>query len=304
MEQGDQLTNLQKVALEGEVAYTVSTASHDAEIKLRIYYLLKETSDELKPFFIEAFKEAVTFDRAAIDKLYYETLNNEVPVWLWIEGAIADIKESVRLMDSGMSNSLSIDKQREKKKIAESAFVQFARKTLLVSPDATEQLLNNILEDNELSFLHTSAFYLRSCCEEIRDCGTVQDKIPERIMNCRFSLRNLLSVHTEMNVLSSSTKKESHIAEDEEVIHVARIEIDHDMTEEEISKLISQKLKQQPRFKYVVKKIFKDTQISTNIRSCDTMKEAIEFIREITEQYPELKSTSKFMISKERTDER
>lgn len=314
---GEELTNIQKVAIEGEVAYAVSTAGHDADIKYRIYCILKEVEEEFKPFLIQAFKEATTFNESVVDKIYFETLNNNVPVWLWAEKVIADIKEAIRLMDMSLGSRLSIDKREAKKRIAESSFINFAKKALLISTEAAEYLFNEILNDIELSFIHTSCFYLRSCCEEIRDTGTVQDKVPEDLMECQFDIRDMLSFRTvteAFSILDMKPKRKSYKTKKrkEKVIKTESIDITPDMTEEEISELISQRIMktfkglssvetpETAHFKYVVNKVFNNTQISTTIRVCETMKEAEEFIAKIEREYPELQQTCKFFISKEK----
>ena len=63
------LTYLQKVALKGEIAFALSTAAHNTEIKLRTYLFLKEVGAELRPFILECIKEAVTFDESEIDRI-------------------------------------------------------------------------------------------------------------------------------------------------------------------------------------------------------------------------------------------
>lgn len=312
---GDNLTNLQRVALKGEVAYAVSTAPHDGDVKFRIYTILREIEEEYKPFLIEAFKEAVTFDEDIIDKLYLETLTNKVPVWLWVEKAIADMKEALRLTEITTMGRASVNKSEERKKIIESAFINFARKALMISPDASEQLFDKILDDYDLSFLHTSCFYLKSSCEEMRDSGKVEDKVPEDLMECCFDIRDMLSLRIETEALKmfNEEKPRRPKKKSKRVIKAESIDITPDMTEDEISELINKKvfavfrglipdeLKNQ-KFKYVVNKVFNNTQISTTIRVCDTREEAEEFIAKIKKEYPELQNTCDFFISKEKKD--
>ena len=313
---GDNLTNLQKVALKGEVAYAVSTATHDSEIKYRIYAILKDIEEEYKLFLLEAFKEAVTFDEEIVDRLYLETLSNRVPVWLWVEKAKDDIKEALRLTELTSTSKTSIDKLEEKKKIIESAFVNFARGALLISPDAAEQLFDEILSDPDLDFLHVSCFYLRSSCEEVRDSGRVEDKIPEELMNCHFDIRDMLNFRVEsegLELLNKGRDIRRVIKKPKKVIKAEAIDITPDMTEDEISELINKKvfsvfkelINEEPKeqkFKYIVNKVFTNTQISTTIRVCDTREEAEKFIEKIKKEYPELQHTCDFFISKERKD--
>lgn len=310
---GSNLTNLQRVALRGEVAYTVSTATHNAEIKYRIYTILKEVEDEYKPFLIEAFKEAVTFDEGIVDRLYLETLTNEVPVWLWIEKVIADIKESLFLTETTGVCRVSINKVEERKKILESSFLNFARQALMTDVDASEQLFEEVMNDNDLSFLHTSCFYLKSCCSEVRDSGTVQDRIPEELMDCHFDIRDMLSLKLETEALEmfNRGKPKSRVVKDKKV-KTEKIFVPSDISDEELRELINKKIlaafadipDEEPRknFKYIVTKVFNNTNISTTIRVCDTREEAEQFVEKIKREYPELQETCEFYISKEKRD--
>lgn len=311
---GDNLTNLQRVALRGEVAYAVSTAVHDSDIKYRIYAILKDIEEENKPFLVEAFKEAVTFDENIVDKLYLETLTNKVPVWLWVEKAMADMKEALRLTEVTSMSRTSVNKSEERKKIIESAFVNFARKALMISPDASEQLFDEILNDYDLSFLHTSCFYLKSSCEEMRNSGKVEDHISEDLMDCHFDIRDMLNFRVESEALKLLNEEKSNYKikkKPERVIKVESVDITPDMTEAEILELINKKIfsvfkglvneePKQQKFKYVVNKVFNDTQISTVIRVCNTREEAEKFIEKIKKEYPELQSTCDFFISREK----
>lgn len=311
------LTNLQEVAINGEIASIISTSVHNADIKYRIYYILKEIDEELKPFFMNGFKNIVTFNDNIIDQIYLETLHGTVPVWLWIEKTIMDIKEAMRLMDTTISSTLSINKKSSKEQIIESAFVVFSRKALFISVEASEQLFDKILNDVDLDFLHTTCFYLKSCCEEVRDMGTVQDKIPEEIMKCQFDIRDVMNFVIEFKALKKISKKKrknytKKKPKVEKIVTTEQINITPDMTEEEMSELINKKimeafhglisapLQETTQLKYVVNKVFNNTQISTSIRTCKTRKEAEEFIKQIKEKYPELQKTCKFFISEEK----
>lgn len=315
MEFQDGLTNLQKVALGGEVAFTICTAAHDAEVKYRIYMIFKEVEEEYKEILIQSFKEAVTFDENIVDQLYLESLTNKVPVWLWIEKNIEDLKESIKLAESTPSR-LSTDRIDGRKKLVESAFICFARKALLISPDASEQLFDTILDTDELDFLHTSCFYLKSCCKEVRDSGRVQDEVPDELMECSFDIRDMLSLRLEteaLHLINQETPKRRRPRPPKKEV----IQIETNLTEDEISELLSKKImetfkgvtkpiKRKPpqHFQYVVNKVFTNTNISTSIRTCKTRKEAEEFIELIKKEYPELTDTCDFFISKEKRNGR
>jgi hypothetical protein len=314
MDLGEELSNIQRVALEGEVSYVISTSIHDADMKYRIYCIFRETEGSYREYLLRCFKETTTFNEEEINKIYFEAISDKVPVWIWSEKVIADIKESVRLAELSVGSKLSVDKKEAKKKIAESAFVNFIKKAFLISVDATEQLLNDILEDPDLSFLHTSAFFLRSSCEEVRDAGNVQDKVSEEIMHCHYDIKDIMNFRVlseAFNILNEKEllKREKPV---KSKIRKTTINITPDMTEEEISELISNKVLStfkelsgsKSKLKYVVNKVFNDTQISTTIRTCNTREEAEKFIEKIKKEYPDLTSTCEFFISEEKEDSR
>lgn len=112
----ENLTDLQRAALQGEVAYVLSTCAHDADIKYRIYLVLKEVEKDYVPLLMDAFKQSVKFDESIVDKIYLETLSGKTPVWIWIEKSIADLKEALKLASTNTTIQLSIDKEEERKK--------------------------------------------------------------------------------------------------------------------------------------------------------------------------------------------
>ena len=71
----EKLTSIQQIALEGEIALALSSSKHDADIKLRIYYILKELrkSEEFKPAVLKIIRNAVTFDSSIVDRLNLES---------------------------------------------------------------------------------------------------------------------------------------------------------------------------------------------------------------------------------------
>ena len=55
---------------------------------------------------------------------------------------------------------------------------------------------------------------------------------------------------------------------------------------------------------YVVKKVFTDSGLSTDIRTCQTKKEALNFVKKIIKEYPELTNTCEFQIHTEKRNEK
>ena len=330
------LTYLQKASLKGEVAYAVSTCSHDADIKYRLYLILKEVEDNFKPFIIEAFKEAVTFDEEIIDRIYLETLTDKVPVWLWIEKVMADIEVSIKLGDTGsLGAKLSINKINERKKIVESAFISFGRTAILINPSYAEELFNAILENKNLDFLSTSCFYLKSLCKNALEKIT-EIKTKGNIMELEFDLKEILRISEETMTLEelqkNPLKKRQHMnpqlnnnnkGNSKQPLENRTIIIEGKITPNELSEYISQRvielfdgMTEHPvnhthgfndetknpnrQIKYVVEKVYHNSNLKTDIRECKTEKEAVEFIKKIREEYPELKGTCDFIIRKEK----
>ncbi len=324
----ENLTYLQKVALKGEIGFALSTSAHDAEMKFRTYLILREVEDQFKPFIIECIKESVTFDESIVDRLYLEVLNNSVPTWLWIEEVIADIKLHLLSADNGYSmltgSKLSINRAQERKNLIESAFILFARETVIISPAAAEQLIESILNDYDLEFLHNACFYLRSCCAELRQIkGARADEIPEEIMSCLFDIKKTLSFSMEtkaLKALSKAEKKESRYQKltkqtlptsdnTPSISESSPLIIEGTITHDELSKYISDKIAElfegangtssSPDKVYVVKKVFTDSGLTTDIRECRTEEEAIDFIKKIIREYPELTNVCEFKVCAE-----
>lgn len=324
----ENLTYLQKVAIKGEIGFALSTSAHNAEMKFRTYLMLREVEDKYKPFIIECIKEAITFDESIIDRIYLEVISNTVPVWLWVEEAIADIKLHLVMADAGLAGitgtRLGINKVQERKNLIESAFIMFAREAIILSPDAAEQLLEEVVNDYDLDFLHNACFYLKDCCAEIRTIKK-STEIPDELMSCMFDIKKTLSFIVETKSLSALNKAEKKsryqkitkqplpTQEPSDEVFVGNITVDAGtITHEELSNYISEKIaelfdgsankKVTPPSSdtvYVVKKVFTDSGLSTDIRICRTEEEAINFVKKIVREYPELANTCEFQVHTE-----
>ena len=97
MEKRDNLTQLQKIALEGEVSKALITARHNPEVLYRLYILLTKAPQDITPTIIEIFKEIVDIKEELVDRVVLEVSSGRLPMWLWIDRVIADIKLSISL---------------------------------------------------------------------------------------------------------------------------------------------------------------------------------------------------------------
>ena len=327
----ENLTYLQKVALKGEIGFALSTSAHDAEIKFRTYLILKEVNKKYKPFVIDCIKDSATFDETIIDKICLEIANGTVPVWLWVDEVISDIKLHLSIPDTGSTltgSKLSINRMTERKNIIESAFLYFAREALMISTSASESLFDEILNDYDLEFLHGACFYLKSCIPEI-EALKKQDEVPEKLLSCQFDIRKTLSFVVESKALSLIDKKDSYHEEStiptppEKRNYNGNFEVSGNFTvsnsvpRENVSGYISKKITEllagdpvnpsQPTSHdtiFIVKKVFTDSGISTDICTRGTYEEAVNFIEKIKKEYPELLNTCKFEIYMEKDNGR
>ena len=93
----DNLTQLQKIAIEGEVAQALYTAIHDEDVLYRLYVILKKTPKELGYYVLEVMRNLTSIKEEKLYKVIAEVSSDEFPLWIWINKVIADIKFSLGL---------------------------------------------------------------------------------------------------------------------------------------------------------------------------------------------------------------
>lgn len=326
----ENLTYLQKVALRGEIAFALSTSAHTTEMKYRVYLILKEVDEIYRPLILDCVKEAVTFDESIIDCIYLEVLNDTVPVWLWVEEAIADIKMHLTIAEPTFSmltgSKLSLNKKTERKNIIESAFIMFVREAMMISPEAAEQLLDQVSNDYDLEFLQKACLYLREGWSEIMNLKKERDlnDAPDELMSCLFNIKRMLSFAIETKSLNNIKKRSKNYqkitnqplpTEDTQrnIVIQGNFTVDNAITHEQLSQYISDKIaelfegpssspsKTSPsNTVYVVRKVFTDSGLYTDIRTCTTEEEAVNFVKKIVREYPELTNICEFQVHTEK----
>ena len=327
----ENLTDLQKIALRGQVARVLLASTHDAELKVNIYRMLFECDRNL---FFEAIKEAVTLDEEILNRIYFEVINKSVPIDLWIDSVIEDIKWMINPYTYPIVNTkTSIDKTKEKQNMLKSMFIRFIRELVLVSPDAVEMLLNKIQENDKFEFLHSSCIYLKDCCNQIKSSKYYSpDNITSDIFRYNLNMVEPLSLGEETAKITeipkttkrtrkSKEKPEWKVKEETEqprgIIQITKIDLGghtrgSEINEEDIPNFPTEELQRlidylipiknvsQGKVTYVVQKTFKNTGITTDIKQCDSEEEAEEFIEEMSKQCPE---TCKLIICKKIIEE-
>ena len=320
----ENLTNLQKIALKGQIARLLLASIHDADLKVNIYRMLLECDKQYRGLFFEAIKESVKLDEETLNRIYFEVLNKSTPVYLWIECVIEDIKWMTNPYNTLTALSkISIDKAKEKQNMLTSMFIRFVRNVILASPDAVELLLKAIQEDTKLEFLYPSCVYLQDCLQEVKNSEFYSsDNISDEIFKYSLNMAEPLSLAEETSKLTSSFNnrktKKSNYETPKSIIQITKIDLgnySHELSEEmpsdfpkeELQKLIDYlippKEKSHEKVSYVVQKAFKNTNIKEDLRQCDTEEEAEKYIEEINEKDPDLQRTCEFKICKKIIEE-
>ena len=142
----------QKIAIEGEVAYMLSSATHKEEMLYNMYLMLHNVKPIYRPFYIRAMKEALDeSDRFEVDRISMQLELGEVPTFLWINRTKADIKHFLNSSDFavGIAPWLPLNTKVVKEQILKSAFFRFLKKSFVVCPLSTKMLCDNIIEECE-----------------------------------------------------------------------------------------------------------------------------------------------------------
>ena len=320
----ENLTQLQKIALEGEIAKVISIARHDYEILYRYYVLLKNSPKEMLVYLKEIFRDLVDIKQSLLDKVAMEALLDEPPIWLWINRTVADIKLAMTMACADQIGEISADKKAMQKKIMKSVFISFCRKVSIMSPTSCVQLCRHIIDEEaiELGFLEDACFTLIEQVSELPK----DEKVRPEIMNMNIDLRDIMSFRMETEVLEKLSQMplvinspeeaekefEKTLEPEEGQAQVTFVNltsdgkpvsqtfsISQDNVAEGLSAKIAEILNEQLKTKKAMKQekweVFKDYRgYETSLRTFNSEKEADEFISHIEAEFPELKNSCTF----------
>lgn len=282
----NELNAIQKIALEGEIAYIISTSNHTAEIIFRIYSTLKGLDEKYQKYTFDCFKRLTNLPETTYFMLQAELGVDKTPVWIWVNKCIEDLKMCLSISESSSEgNVICADKKELKKKIIKSAFMMFCKNCMIEAVSPVRDLCLKIMEDNLLSFLHEACFILLT---EIRELEETEDNkelcSPEKgikkVFMQAFDIRNFLSFQMEMSFteemdkLIEDTKKSKQI---------------NKTTNKTTNKSITVRNKNSKTF-YAVKKTFNESGISNTLQCFKSKKDAEQFITEIYANFPDLKN--------------
>lgn len=313
------LTYLQKVALDGEIAFAIATSNHDDEVILRMYSILTSVEKEEYPYILDSFEELSNIPVEKIQRVRAEIALGRVPVWIWENKVISDLKECIKLSDSNPNQSSTSANQKTLKfKLIESAFIFFIRKITMLSPYISKNTCLRVLNENDLRCLHQACSYL---LEEIKEFPLeirVTKETFKKLLEEHFDLRDTLSYKIEtkaLNMLLAQEKNKNQIKttthENFKIKSIKNIEDKKPVVEQkntfeaafneliqtdEIFQAIFQTKNTQKPKEYIVKKIFKSSGKEATLETFRTKKEAESFIKDIITNMPELLQTCTFVI--------
>ena len=333
----DNLTQLQKVAVEGEVAKAYSTATHDSEVLYRLYTILKNAPKDITPYVIGITKDLTGIKEELLDKVVLETLAEEPPLWLWIDKTVADIKLSIKLATAnGMVCEAEIDKKELQRKMVRSAFIGFVRRVALVCTKAARDLCQYIIDEEpiELDFLADVCFALIGEISELPPVEQMQDSV----FHTEFDIRNMLSYRIETEIIEKRKKREEeealqqqaqdisdqmdkvideavvapvadkHNDEIDATVYAVKMPAnsDNNFIVEAVNKVMKQILDEQLKTdkamktkaeKYAVVKEYENS-VSTTLKAFDTEAEAESYKEKIESSFPELMKSCKLKVKK------
>ena len=314
MKENDKLTYMQQVALEGEVAYAVSTALHNEELKVRIYLILKEVREDLRGFCIEAIRKMTKFPEGELEKVLWELTQEEVPLWLWVDKYIADIKFGIFKgeLTNTPENKLSIDKKEAKLSLIKSAFNRSIREISICCSTAARELLTRVLGEDELEFLHPSCVFCLQELQSLEELRPPKSRIPSTIFDMNFDIKSLLSFVMETEALERATKTSEKVADkaknliekakkaDKEGFIEALDEVISSVIGETIEELADKENnaseKGNGKTRYIVMKRFNQSNLQIPLQDFATRSEALVFVDELIKNFPELKKVCVFDI--------
>ena len=324
----ENLTQAQKIAIEGEVAKALVTAKHNAEILYRLYTIMKSAPKDVAVYVIEAAKKVLSIDEVKLNRVLLEACTDDYPYWIWIERTVQDLKLSLTLaIADGMLCNSDIDKKLAQQMILKSAFVYYCRSISVVSPEAALRLCRYILDEEpvNLGFLSEVCF---SLIHDISGLENKDKKLPENIFHSSFDIKDMLSFSVETKILSDLDKMEKKptrkrkskstdnlqlklepIETNSDSIKAFKIEAPLNGSSKEIAdtvndliaQIVNEQISKKPPKKherYAVVKKFKGETGDLTMKVFNSSKEAEEFIKEMKKEYPTMFRNCEITIKK------
>ena len=308
------LTYLQKVALDGEIAFAIATSNHDDEVLFRMYSILTSVDDDIYPYVLDCFEELSNIPVEKIQRVRAEIALGKVPMWIWENKTVSDLKECIKLADPATSmSSTSADNKMLKLKLVESAFIFFIRKVAMLSAQASKSICLKILEEPKLECLFQACSCMLQEIEELPMNKKVSKETFKKLMEEHFDMRDTLSYKLETKALNMLIRSEKEEAKRKPKVELNKESFKNEemperqksfeeifnefLAEDDVFQAIFQQANsfEEPK-EYIVKKIFKSSGKATTLETFKTKREAESFIKDIITNMPELLQTCTFVI--------
>ena len=309
----DNITQLQKIALEGEIAKALSTARHYEEILYRYYVILKQAPKEISYLLVQIIRDMVDIKQELLDRVALEVSLDVTPLWVWVNRTVADLKLSLKLACADQIGSASMDRKGLQKKLMKSSFVYFVRSVAMLSPTAAITLCNHILNEEsiELDFLEDACFALLTEVGEL----DVDEKVNEAVLGTTFDISKILSYTVETSVIEKRNQsgteetngdiKTSDKTDRGTTLTSTQVSLDSSepvdisqLLQKTIAEILEAQTKTEDKTsgKFIVVKEYEGCDVSTPLRECNSEEEAEKFIESMKKQFPELVKTVRFKI--------
>lgn len=314
----EKLTYSQQLALEGEIAQVVATSNHNEDLVYRLYSILSTVPKKYYSFILSCFRNLCDLPESTFFKVRNEVVFGKIPMWIWQDKCLSDLKENLRSATRGGVN-VDANIPEAKRKIIESAFMLFCRKIAMALPEEATNLCNLVLEESTLSPLHKACTLIIPEIQNFPKNKTTK-KAQLAVFDTLFDVRDTLCFKLEYDDENEPKKKSQK--ETTRVKHqvnkevVVRKEISEELPEDlptledimqginditqtffdAVPQSYAEKAMPQQNKLYIVKKYFKGSGCSTVLKTFTTKAEAENYIKEILQGYPELKKTCTFVI--------
>lgn len=304
MENKENLHYQEQIALEGEMAFFLSTAPHNEEMLYRVFMLLETAPTKLLPYLISEVKEQTEVKEEVIDLIALQAREKETPVWLWLDRSIADIKQCAEGNELLFNpHKLSINKKVARIKIIKSAFCIFIRRLGLLCYPAAKALISKVLEDEELNYLHGICLVYNDQLEELYKTRVPKKIIGRDILDMSFEPKEILNFNKMLSYREEleTEEKENILFQLDEIPQEEEFQVVTSEQMENIKGTLQEIVEQLTKLpeasvevvvstgdKYVVNK--KQDGYKVMLKVFNTEAEAENYIKEIKEKAPDLKA--------------
>ena len=152
----------------------------------------------------------------------------------------------------------------------------------MVCSDAAKALVENVMNDNDLEFLHLASFALTGEIAELQEVKKSKGLTEDFLIEMSFDPREPLSFIAEKKAIEEPVDSVKSILETIE---------EADAKEKKEIKIVE----------YEVVKVFRDGGVSTTLRKFKTEEEAVAFVEDIKTRYPEILEKTPIIIVKKET---